>query len=203
MSTSTSTKKRVEFFFDLSSPYSYLAATQIDAIAARAGAEITWRPMVLGAVFKAAANAIPASSPPKARYMLADLTRWAEEYGVPFQMTSRFPVNALKAMRLVIAAEREAAGRGRDLALAAFRALWVDDRDITDAAELHALAAAAGIDADRAVAAIENPEIKDALRANTDEALRRGAFGAPTFLVGDELFWGNDRLHFVERALKK
>src|SRR5438105_2282905 len=121
--------KRLEFFFDLSSPYSYLAATQLDAMAERTKAEVRWRPMVLGAVFKATQNVMPAASPPKARYMLDDLQRWAEAYQVPFKMTTRFPVNALKAMRLVLVADREQ--RGREVAKAAFRALWVDDRDIT------------------------------------------------------------------------
>lgn len=121
--------KPVDFFFDLSSPYSYLAATQMDALAKRRGAQVTWKPMVLGAVFKAAGNVMPAACPPKAQYMLRDLDRWARRYEVPFQMTTRFPVNAMQAMRLTVAAEAE--GKSAKAALAAFRALWVEDRDIT------------------------------------------------------------------------
>src|SRR5438477_9316556 len=111
--------KRVDFFFDLSSPYSYLAATQIGAIADKHGATLYWRPMVLAAVFKAVGNDMPARVAPKAKWMWGDLSRWAAQYGVPFQFTTRFPVNAISAERLVIAAE----GKAGAAALAAFRAL--------------------------------------------------------------------------------
>lgn len=192
---------RVDFFFDLSSPYSYLAATQIEAVAARAGAEVAWRPMVLGAVFKATGNAMPAHVAAKAKYMFDDLARWAEQYGVPFRFSSRFPLNTIKAMRLVVAVEAE--GKAGPLARALFDAMWVDDRDVTDDATLRAAADAAGVDAAKALAAVETPAVKDRLRANTDEAVARGAFGAPAIFVGDQLFWGNDRLHHVERALAR
>jgi 2-hydroxychromene-2-carboxylate isomerase len=193
--------KRVDFFFDLSSPYSYMAATQLDGLAARTGAQVDWRPMVLGAVFKETGNRMPATVAAKASYMVQDLGRWARQYGVGFRMTSRFPVNAIRAMRLVLVAAR--AGQASAAALAAFRALWVDDRDITADAELRAIAATVGLAPDAALAAIEEPAIKDQLRANTDEAIRRGAFGAPALFVGEELFWGNDRLHHVEAALAR
>ena len=192
--------KTVDFYFDLSSPYSYLAATQLAALERTSGCAIAWKPMVLAAVFKSAGNTMPAACPPKAKYMLDDLGRWARQYGVEFRMTSRFPVNAIKPMRLVLAAEPE--GRAGAVALAAFRALWVNDRAITDGAELRAIAKEAGLDPERALAAIETPEIKDRLRAHTDAAVRRGAFGAPAIFVDDQLFWGNDRLHFVEAALR-
>jgi 2-hydroxychromene-2-carboxylate isomerase len=190
--------KKVEFFFDLSSPYSYLAATQMKPIAERTGAEIAWRPMVLGAVFKTVGNEMPARVPHKARWMGNDLSRWAEHYGVPFRFSSHFPSNAIKAMRLVLVDDAKAAA----VAMAGFRAMWADDRDITDDAELRRIAADGGLDAAAALQAIEKPEVKERLRANTEEAIARGAFGAPTMLVGDQLFWGNDRLHFVEAALR-
>jgi 2-hydroxychromene-2-carboxylate isomerase len=191
--------KRVDFFFDLSSPYSYLAATQMQALGDRTGAEIAWRPMVLGAVFKTVGNEMPARVPSKGRWMGQDLQRWADFYGVTWRMSSHFPVNAIKAMRLILVDETKAAA----VALAAFRALWVDDCDITTPDELRRIAEVGGLDPAAALAAIEDPKIKDKLRANTDEAVARGAFGAPTFLIGDELFWGNDRLHFVENALRR
>jgi 2-hydroxychromene-2-carboxylate isomerase len=190
----------IEFFFDLSSPYSYLAATQLPAIAARVGAPIAWKPFVLFAVFKAAENDMPARVPAKARYMLKDLERWARHYNVEFRLNSRFPVNALKAMRLVVAAEEQ--GRSGETALEAFRAVWAQDKDVTDMTELAAVAERAGLDVGRAMTAIETQAIKDRLRAYTDDAIARGAFGAPAMFVGDELFWGNDRLHFVEEAAK-
>lgn len=191
--------KRVDFYFDLSSPYSYMAATQIGAVAARAGATVAWKPMVLHAVFKATGNTMPARVEAKARFMLADLARWSAHYGVPFRMSSHFPANTIKAMRLVLVDE----ARAGEVALAGFRAMWVDDLDVNDAAVLRQVASAGGLDPDRALAAIEEPAIKDQLRANTDEAIARGAFGAPAMFVGDELFWGNDRLHFVEAALRR
>ena len=193
--------KTLEFFYDLSSPYSYLAATQLDGIAARTGATVIWKPMVLGAVFKAAGNSMPAAIPAKGVWMLSDLHRWARHYGVPFQFSSRFPLNALAAMRLCLVAERE--GKGAAMALAAFRALWVEDRDLTEEAELTRLAAEVGLATDNVMLATAQREIKDQLRANTDEAVARGVFGAPAMFVGDALFWGNDRLHFVEDALRE
>lgn len=192
--------KTVELFFNLSSPYSYLASTQLETIAARTGAKVAWKPMVLGAVFQATGNHMPAQVAAKATYMMVDLQRWAKEYGVPFSFTSHFPVNAIKAMRLILVGERE--GKTAEVTHAAFRALWVDDRNITTEPELRAIAKTAGLDADAALKAIEAPEVKDRLRANTDEAIKRGAFGAPALFVGDELFWGNDRLHHVEAALR-
>ena len=171
----------------------------MQALAERTGAAVVWRPMVLGAVFKAVGNDMPARVPHKARWMGQDLQRWADHYGVPWRMSSHFPLNTIKAMRLVLVDDAKAAA----VALAGFRAMWAEDRDITEDAELRRIAELGGLDAATALAAIEKPAVKDQLRANTDEAVARGAFGAPTFFVGDELFWGNDRLHFVEAALNR
>ena len=191
--------KKLELFFDLSSPYSYLAATQVEALAERTGAEVAWRPMVLGAVFKAVGNEMPARVPHKARWMGQDLQRWAELHGVPLRFSSHFPLNTIKAMRLVLVDDSKAAA----VALAGFRAMWAEDRNITEEPELRRIAELGGLDPATALQAIETPAIKDRLRANTDEAVARGAFGAPTLFVGDELFWGNDRMHFVEAALRR
>lgn len=191
--------KQLDFFFDLSSPYSYLASTQMQALGERTGAAIAWRPMVLGAVFKAVGNEMPARVPAKARWMAQDLQRWADHYGVPWRMSSYFPANTIKAMRLILVDDRRAA----DVARAGFAAMWAEDRDPSRDDELRRVAERGGLDPATALAAIDSPAIKDRLRANTDEAIARGAFGAPTFLVGDELFWGNDRLHFVEAALRR
>lgn len=192
--------KTVDFYFDLSSPYSYLAATQVPALAARHGADVRWKPMVLAAVFKAADNHMPAQSPPKARYMLHDLDRWAKKYGVPFKMSSRFPMNTVKPERLVIAAEPT--GLAPKLAQELFHAMWVDDRDIASDLEMRACAMAVGLDADGLLAAIDTPEVKNKLRAYTDEAIALEAFGAPTFVYEGKLYWGNDRMEFLEDALR-
>ncbi len=191
--------KHVDFYFDLSSPYSYLAATQMRSLGERTGAEVAWKPMVLGAVFKTVGNEMPARVPNKARWMSRDLSRWAEHYGVPFRLSSHFPVNAIKAMRLVLVDDAKAAA----VALAGFAAMWVDDLSLGDEGVLRSVAQTGGLDPDRALAAIDQPQIKDRLRQNTEEAVARGAFGAPALCVGDELFWGNDRLHFVEAALRR
>lgn len=186
----------VDFWFDLSSPYSYLAATQLPALAARHGATVRWRPMVLAAVFEAAGNRMPAVSPPKARWMLTDLARWSKAYGVPFTLNARFPLNTIPAMRLVLVAERH--GAAEAVALDLFRRTWALDQDPN--AHLAEVAAAAGLP-EGAAAAVQDPAIKAALKASTDEAIAEGVFGAPAMVVGGELFWGNDRLPHLEAAL--
>src|SRR5262249_21869034 len=129
-----------------------------------------------------------------------DLSRWAEAYGVPFRMSSRFPVNAIRPMRLLLCRDGEARA---EMARALFTALWVDDGDITSDEELVRAAQASGLQPAQALETIQTQPIKDQLRASTDEAIARGAFGAPAFVVGSDLFWGNDRLHFLEQALQK
>lgn len=192
--------KTLEFFFDYASPYSYLASEQVEALAKRTGADIRWRPFLLGAVFKATGNVPPITTPNKAIYLGKDLVDWAIHLGLPpFQMPSSFPINSLKADRLgIVAAEQ---GRIAQFSHAAFRAAFVQGKDLNEPEVLAELARAAGLDAEKALARAEAQEIKDALRRNTDEAIARGAFGAPTFFVGDEMFFGNDRLIFVERLL--
>lgn len=197
---STSAEKTVEFYFDFSSPYSYLAATQLPDLVKRVGARIDYRPFVLAAVFKATTNDMPAKVPAKGQYMFKDLERWAEFYGVRFKFSSYFPANTIKAMRLVLVADEQ--GKAEAVTLGLFRAMWAEDRDLNDPVVLGDIAEKAGLDSASALAAIETQPIKDRLRAYTDAAVSKGAFGAPAMVVGDELFWGNDRLHFVERALK-
>ncbi len=193
--------KHIDFYFDLSSPYSYLAATQLEAIANRHGATIAWKSLVLAAVFKAQGNVMPAVCVPKAQYMVKDLARWAEHYGVPFQMSSRFPLPTIRGMRLIIAAE--SSGRSGELAKSLFTGMWERDLDISSDAVLRTLVSECGLSADELMAATETSAVKDKLRAYTDEAISRGVFGAPAMMVDGELFWGNDRLHFLEQQLTK
>ncbi len=193
----------VDFYFDLASPYSHLASTQLDALVARTGAQLRWRPVALGAVFKAAGNTMPSLSPAKARYMFDDLTRWAARYGTPFVFNSRFPTNAIKAHRMIVTVDGSDPVAAGKLARALFDAAWVRDRDLTSDEELRAIAGSVGLDGGALVAAAEAQPAKDALRANTDAAIALGMFGAPAFVVGDELYWGNDRLDFVEAALAR
>lgn len=192
----------IEFFFDVGSPYSYLAAELIGGVAERTGVPVRWRPFLLGAVFKASGNEMPARIPAKARWMLEDLRGWARLHEVPFRMASRFPLNTLRTQRALCAAALSAGeGAVPAYALALFQAYWVDDRDVSSDAELAVLADAAGLDGSAIVAAIDAPATKDALRANTDDAVARGAFGAPTCFYGGAMFWGHDRLALLEAAI--
>jgi 2-hydroxychromene-2-carboxylate isomerase len=189
-----------EFWYDFSSPFAYLAATQIDALAARAGARVVWRPFLLGALFRAIGTAdVPlfTFSESKQSFIREDMQRWAELYGVPFRFPSRFPMRSVSALRLVLLADD--ASRDR-LSGSLFRAYWADDRDIADPDELRALCAESGVDP-ALVERVGSDEAKLALRQATDDAVQRGLCGAPSFVVGDTLFWGQDRLQFVEKAL--
>ena len=190
----------IEFFYDFVSPYSFLAATQLEGLAKRTGAIIEPKPFVLGAVFKAPENRAPATVEPKAAYMLNDLDAWAALYGVPFAMPASFPALTIKAMRMVVAAgAREDAWKLTDRF---FRAYYSEALDLRESDVLLKLAAEIGLDGTALLAATESPAVKDQLKAHGDDAVARGAFGAPTFFVGDQMFVGNDRLQFVERAAR-
>jgi len=184
----------VEFFYDIGSPYSYMAATQIEAIAADCKATLVWRPILLGGVFKAVGNSPPATLPARGMYMFRDLQRWSAYYGVPWTLPSVFPTNSLLAMRALTSLPKEALPAA---SLALFRAYWVDGRDPAKP-EVVTEAIGAG-----PVARAQDQDVKDALKAATDEAVARGAFGVPTFFVNGEMYFGNDRLPFVEQALRK
>lgn len=197
-------QRTVEFLFDVGSPYSYLAATQLEALALRTGAAFRWRPFLLGGVFKATGNHTPATVAAKARWMLEDLHRWAERYGVAFAFSKNFPRNTLRAQRALTAAARQGGDQVVPaLALALFEAYWVHDHDVTDDAVIgQAVAAASELEPATVLAALDQQQTKDALRATTDEAVARGAFGAPTFLVDDTMYWGNDRMVLLEDYLR-
>ena len=167
---------------------------QIEAIAADCGAELVWRPFFLGGLMKAVGNQPPANLPARAPYLFKDLQRWAAYYGVPYRFPSRFPMMTLTAQRaLVSLPEDERAGPTHAL----FHAYWVDDRDINDKAVL------TDILGEELVARTADPAVKQALLDATSEAEQRGAFGAPTFYVGKEMFFGNDRLPFLEQELRR
>lgn len=193
--------KTVAFFFDFSSPFSYLASTQIEALAARKGARIEYRPFLLGALFKTLGTPnVPlfAMPEPKRRHAIADLLRWAEHWGVPFNFASRFPMNTVKPLRMVLEVPDE---KRAPLVNAIYRAYWVEDRDIAADEVLIDVASRAGFDGPALLAATAEERVKLRLKEATEEAARLGLCGAPSFLVGDLLFWGQDRLLFVEKAL--
>jgi 2-hydroxychromene-2-carboxylate isomerase len=164
---------------------------------------VRWRPFLLGAVFKATGNDLPIRVPAKARWMLVDMTGWASHYKIPFVMPSRFPLVTLRAQRFLAAIERSQPDKVSAAALELFHAFWAADQDPTADAVLEAAAREAGIDPAPVIAAIDAQDTKDHLRATTDEAVERGAFGAPSMFVGDLMFWGNDRLPLLERHLAR
>lgn len=192
--------RTLEFFYDYGSPYSYLADTQVEAIAKRAGATLVRKPMLLGGVFKATGNASPMTVELKSKWSAFDMPMWSRHYGVPFNRNPFFPVNTLALMRGAAAAQID--GLFERYHPAIYKAMWVDGRNLNDIAEVAAVLTAAGLDARKFGARIQDQDVKDRLKATTDEAVARGVFGAPTCFVGDMMFFGNDRLPFVEMALK-
>lgn len=195
--------KTVEFFFDLGSPASYLAYTQLPVLCRDCGAALVYRPMLLGGVFQATGNASPAMIPAKGRYMIRDLARYAERYGVPMRFNPHFPINTLSLMRLLVAVQLHQPERLDDALQALFQATWVDGVNMGDPARVAEVLAAAGLDAAALQQQIGEPAVKDALKATTEEAVRRGVFGAPTCFVGDDMYFGQDRLEFVREALSR
>lgn len=193
--------KTVEFFFDLGSPASYLACTQLPALCRECSAELIYRPMLLGGVFQATGNASPAMIPAKGRYMIRDLARFAERYGVPMRFNPHFPINTLSLMRLLVAVQLHQPERFADALQALFQAIWVEGLNMGDPLKVAGVLEAAGFDAAVLQQQIAEPAVKETLRATTEEAVKRGVFGAPTCFVGDEMFFGQDRLDFVRDAL--
>ena len=191
---------RLEYFFDYVSPFAYLADTQIRQLVERTGAELVYRPFFLGGVMQASKNSPPITVPNKGRYMFSEIQRWSRRYGVPANPNPHFPVNTLGAMRAAVAALDDP--RFLDFHTAMFRGVWVDGQNLADEAVLRDAIVGAGLDAARILERAKDPAVKETLKRNSDEAVERGAFGAPTFFVGDEMFWGNDRLDFVEEALR-
>ena len=188
--------RRFTFYYDVVCPYAYLASTQIEATAARAGAEIEWVPVLLGGIFRAIGQQdVPARAMPPAKQHLnlLDMKRYADYYGVPLQLHPRHPLRSVEAMRLL----HTVAGEARvALTKALYRAHFVENRDISDRAVLREYGD---------ISRLDSPDIKEALRAATTRAVDDGAFGVPAFVVEQQgrrfLFWGQDRLFFVEKAL--
>ncbi|HUP91694.1 MAG TPA: 2-hydroxychromene-2-carboxylate isomerase [Solimonas sp.] len=190
----------IEFFWEPGSPYTYLAATQIGQLATEHGATVKWRPFLLGKVFEARGTRLPAAIPAKAQYMFKDLARWSQVYKVPVTMPQVFPVHSLLASRSAIAASHlgfEAAG-----ALAVMDAYWGRGEDISSPEVLKAAFDRAGLPGGAILEKSGDAAVKDELRLNTEDALKRGVFGAPSMFLGDAMFWGNDRLDLLKLVLQ-
>ncbi|AVO60273.1 2-hydroxychromene-2-carboxylate isomerase [Pseudomonas chlororaphis] len=193
--------KTVEFFFDLGSPTSYLAYTQLPKICAQTGSQLIYQPMLLGGVFKATGNASPISIPAKGRYTLQDLARYARRYEVPLAFNPHFPINTLLLMRAVTGMQLRHPQRFVAFIDCLFRALWVEKRNLNDQATVAAVLSEGGFDPLEVLALTNDEEVKNALKDKTEQALQRGVFGAPSMFVDNQLFFGQDRLEFVLEAL--
>jgi 2-hydroxychromene-2-carboxylate isomerase len=193
--------KTLEFFFDLGSPSTYLAYTQLPNICARTGSQLVYQPMLLGGVFKATGNASPITIPAKGRYMLQDLERYAKGYNVPLNFNPHFPINTLLLMRAVTGMQLRHPERFLDFIDCLFRALWVDQRNLNDPATVAAVLTENGFDPSEVLALSNDEEVKAALKDKTEQAVQRGVFGAPSMFVDNQLFFGQDRLDFVREAL--
>ena len=194
----------IDFYFDCSSPWTYLGFHNVQPMAAAIGEPIAWKPILVGGVFNAINPAVyeRRENPviPKRKYMLKDLQDWARIAGLKIVMPPRvFPINSVKAMRGCIWLEPQ--GKLVDFARAAFQAYWSDDRDISQDDVLSDVCQLAGVDPAAFFAGIAEPAIKDQLRINTDEAMARGAFGSPTVFLGEDMYFGNDRLPLIRDAV--
>jgi 2-hydroxychromene-2-carboxylate isomerase len=190
---------KLHFWFDYSCPYAYLAATQVAALAARTGAELVYEPMLLGGIFRAVGTdqrLFATLSPPKARHNALDMDRWAALFGVPLRMPAAHPMRTVEALRATLLT-----GIDPRVIEGFYRAYWVEGRPPSDEATMRDVLGSAGHDASAVLARLD--DAKDDLRARTDRAIAHGIFGAPAFVVDGEMYWGQDRLDFVERALTK
>lgn len=194
--------KTIDFYFDFSSPYGYLASEKIDELAARHGWAVAWHPILLGAIFKVT-GAVPLVEPPlKGDYYLRDFARSARFHGVPFRQPRPFPVATVDAARAFLWLEAREPAAARAFARACFRAYFVDGVDISRTERVLALAATLGIAREALGAAVASPEIKNGLRTAMEAALARGVCGSPYFIVDGEPFWGVDRLPQLEKWLQ-
>jgi 2-hydroxychromene-2-carboxylate isomerase len=197
--------KKLEFFYDCSSPWTYLAFTKIEDIARRHGADLVWRPILVGGLFNTVNPSVYESRrnpvKVKARYYGKDLQDWAQFYGIKIGNPTVFPVNSVKAMRGAFVAHEH--GRISSYSRKVFEAYWGDDRDISKDEVLREIVHAAGLDHKEFFEKINAQEYKDRLRVNVDELIERGGFGSPSIFVDGSMFFGNDRLPLVEWALTK
>jgi 2-hydroxychromene-2-carboxylate isomerase len=193
--------RSIHFWFDFSSPYSYIASEWIEALAARHGRTVRWHAVLLGATFQAAELRAPVSHPIKRDYAFRDFERSARYEGVPYRLPDPFPIATQNAARVFWWLDAQDPARAVDWAHAGLRAFFARGVNLSDAEALKRLLADSGIDADAAEAAWKDPAWKDRLKRVNDEAIECGMFGAPWIVVDGEPFWGNDRKPQIERWL--
>lgn len=192
----------IDFYFDFSSPYGYLASARIDELAARHGRDVTWRPILLGAVFKITGGQPLPTIPLKGSYAVHDIARTARRLKVPFKLPSRFPVATTAPSRAFYWVHDRDPVLARTLAHALFRAYFAEDRDISNPEVTGNVAAKLEVSKEELLQALNEPAVKERLRSEVDAAIERGVFGSPYIVVDGEPFWGVDRLEHVERWLE-
>jgi 2-hydroxychromene-2-carboxylate isomerase len=191
----------LEFYFDFGSPTAYLAHQRLGQLAAQYPLQVHYKPMLLGGIFKATGNASPITIPAKGHYMMGhDLPRFAKRYGVEMNPNPHFPINTLNLMRGAIAAER--LGYFNAFVDAVYDAVWVQGKNMGDIEVITRVLNDRDLDAQALLALSQDPEVKAELIARTEAAVARGIFGTPTFFMGEEMYFGQDRLDFVEEALQ-
>jgi 2-hydroxychromene-2-carboxylate isomerase len=194
--------KTVDFYFDVGSPAAYLAWMQLPRLCADAKARLDYKPMLLGGVFQATGNQSPMAIPSKGRYVMMDLERFARHTGIAFSHNPFFPINTLTLMRGATGLQVREPARMVPYLDAVYRAIWVEGKDMNDPAVVAGVLQSAGFDPMAVMALAADPEVKDRLKAVTQEAVARGVFGAPTFFVDGQMYWGQDRLDFVKQSLE-
>ena len=192
----------IEFWFDFSSPYGYVAAELIDDVAARHGRTVNWRPILLGPIFKAVGTAPLTGLPIKGEYSRHDFARTARYHKVPFRLPGNFPVGTQVAARAFYLISDGDAGKARDFARRVFRAYYAEGRDVADPAVVMELAAAAGADTAALAEPLKGEAIKERVKTEVDNAMKAGVFGSPHFVVDGEPFWGVDRIPMMEEWLR-
>ena len=191
----------IEFYFDLGSPYSYIGFHRIQKIAADRHANILWKPMLLGGVFKATGNSSPMIVPAKAQYAMKDLKRWSKLWQIPMQMNPYFPINTLQLMRLVTAVQIYQPEQFLRELTGVFHAMFGEPRTLNDLQEFKKMLIDLDLDVQQVQDWLEDEQVKQQLKSVTEEAVQRGVFGAPTWFSQNEMYWGIDHLHFLEHAL--
>ncbi len=195
--------KSVEFYFDLGSPYSYLAYYRLLQIAEQQEIQIVYKPILLGGVFKATGNRSPIEIPVKGVYSILDMQRWAEYYQIPMQMNPHFPMNTLTLMRILTGVQLLHLEKFEQVLKLLFDAMFGTPQNLNEPTVLAEVLKPSGFSVEDIMSMVQSDGVKQKLITETEQAIQRGIFGAPTFFVGDEMYWGQDRLHFVEQALNK
>ncbi|MEI6557037.1 MAG: 2-hydroxychromene-2-carboxylate isomerase [Rhodospirillaceae bacterium] len=195
------TPRTIEFYFDFASPYGYFGSLLVEEVAARHGCAVIWRPILLGAVFKVTGMSAMMHQPLRGAYLRRDVARFAGLLEVPLTMPEVMPVNGIAAARAYYWLEAANPARAKALAAAVYHAHWGEGRDVGPAAVVAEIGGRLGLDAAALLDGMQDPAIKARLRHETETAIARGVFGAPFFFVGNEPFWGADRLTHLERWL--